>query len=341
MILSKKYSELLSEIMNDWGISEFEVLQQFHKDSPRLIFQIRTGERSFILKGIPDEMSEDFISGNVSAHLYLGNHLHLAPEVYPSLSGEYYIHHGGFWFYLMEYIKGRQMLDTPEDEYLLGKLSRRIHALTDYEVDSPLSQTTDRFYEWFKDRPFKTEFDAILDSLPDFRKLPQCFIHSDIGPHNAMIRESGEAVFIDLDDTGKGSRYMDLGWPFIMQFVDFDHSNGHMTYQWEAAVAFLRGYYEEPELSQGIDFDYDSNHDSDAGIVFDREEYDRLWQGAMIMHIGYMQVYGPEAVNDLWRILNFGMEQKETLWEKVKDLARPEKYYFRELTEMPIASDPG
>ena len=35
------------------------------------------------------------------------------------------------------------------------------------------------------------------------------------------------------------------------------------------------------------------------------------------MHISYMQSYGPDAVEDLWKILLFGMEQKETLWEAV------------------------
>ena len=41
------------------------------------------------------------------------------------------------------------------------------------------------------------------------------------------------------------------------------------------------------------------------------------------MHISYMQVYGPYAVDSLWKILKFGIEQKETLWGMLKkgDLA--------------------
>ena len=32
----------------------------------------------------------------------------------------------------------------------------------------------------------------------------------------------------------------------------------------------------------------------------------------------YMQTYGPYAVDSLWKILNFGMDQKEALWEMIK-----------------------
>lgn len=37
------------------------------------------------------------------------------------------------------------------------------------------------------------------------------------------------------------------------------------------------------------------------------------------MHISYMQVYGPYAVDSLWKILNFGIAQKETLWELLEN----------------------
>ena len=77
--------------------------------------------------------------------------------------------------------------------------------------------------------------------------LDQCFVHTDIGPHNTMLKSDGKVMFIDLDDTGIGSRYLDLGWPFIMQS------------------------------------------------------------------------YGPDAVEALWQILLFGMEQKELLWEMLQE----------------------
>ncbi len=107
-------------------------------------------------------------------------------------------------------------------------------------------------------------------------------------------------VLSDRDDAGIGARHLDLGWPFIMQFVDFNHQTEKMQYRFDLALSFLRGYYGERRLTG--------------------EEYDLLWQGAVFMHISYMQVYGPDAVESLWKILRFGMERKPELWERWNEL---------------------
>lgn len=61
---------------------------------------------------------------------------------------------------------------------------------------------------------------------------------------------------------------------------------------------FLKGYYGDELIS--------------------RSDYDLIWQGAVYMHISYMKCYGPDAVKPLWRILKFGMKQKEVLWKRLK-----------------------
>lgn len=109
-------------------------------------------------------------------------------------------------------------------------------------------------------------------------------------------------MFIDLDDSGIGSRYLDLGWPFIIQFVDFNHETEEMNYRFDLAQSLLEGYYGDETIS--------------------REEYDLIFQGAIPMHISYMQTYGPYAVDSLWKILQFGIDQKEILWERMKKSKR-------------------
>ncbi len=288
--------ERIKAVLAHWNISDFLIVERFHEQTERILCHIRTMEGDYFLRGIPCEKEEATVRGNVQAHEFLGNRRHMAPAVFSTADGCNYVADGGYWFYLMEYIAGKNLEEIQEDEYSLGKLAAKLHGIQGYDCPSGLKQDKSQFYGWFSEKPFKEEFDRILEELPDFTLYEQCLIHTDLGPHNAMRRDSGEVVLIDLDDAGIGSKYLDLGWAFIMQFVDFDHQTGVMRYRFDLALAFLNGYYE--------------------GRTLFRKEYDLIWQGAVFTHISYMQTYGPDAVDSLWSILKYGMDQKEKLWEK-------------------------
>lgn len=292
----------ITRALAHWNITDFSVAERYRENSERIMCRIETENRTYFLKGIPREKGEITIQGNVLAHEYLGNQRHMAPAILRTNDGHSYIAQEEHWFYLMEYIGGKNLEETEADEYALGQLAAKLHSIREYTYPSSLNQDKSRFYGWFEEKPFNTEFDRILDELPDFSRYEQCFIHSDLGPHNAMRRDSGEVILIDLDDAGIGSKYLDLGWAFIMQFVDFNHQSGEMRYRFDLALAFLQGYYGEKPITQA--------------------EYDLIWQGAVYMHISYMQVYGPDAVDSLWQILKFGMNQKEELWEQWHSLRK-------------------
>ncbi len=285
---------MITKTLRHWNFSKIQVREQIHQDSPRLIFRIEADGGFYILKGIPEEKPEDVIIGNVSAHRFLGNDKGIAPRIFEMTNGGFYVKENGFWFYLTEFIEGVPMSASEENEVLLGRLARQYHSYTGYNLPSGLNEDKHRFYEWFRARDFKGEFDAILDTLPDFSRLERCFIHTDLGPHNTIINTAGRAILIDLDDAGAGSRYLDLGYPFIFQFVEHDDKM-NLQYRFDYAKAFLKGYYESKKPQ--------------------RTEYDLLWHGAVYMHISYMKCYGEDAVDSLWRILKFGIEQKERLWE--------------------------
>ncbi len=292
--------ELIDKVLVRYGIADYTIKERYHVDTDRIICRVETGSHTFFLKGLSGDKKEQTIRGNVLAHEYLGNQKHMAPEIVYTGDGCGYIAVDGQWFYMMEYIEGKKLEENAADEYALGQLTAKLHGIRGYGYPTGLNQDKSRFYGWFSDRHFKAEFDRILDGLPDFTQCEQCLIHSDIGPHNAMRRTGGEVVLIDLDDAGIGARHLDLGWPFIMQFVDFNHQTEKMQYRFDLALSFLRGYYGERRLTG--------------------EEYDLLWQGAVFMHISYMQVYGPDAVESLWKILRFGMERKPELWERWNEL---------------------
>jgi Ser/Thr protein kinase RdoA (MazF antagonist) len=254
-----------------------------------------------IIKGIPIETKEEIVIANTKTHEYLGNSKGLAPRLIYLLDGSSYLKDESHYYYVMEFVQGRQLQETEEDEFLLGQAAAKLHELTDYNGYCSFNGENEKktFRGWFSERSFKAEYDAIIDSLPNFNEHKQCFIHTDIGPHNAMLNSEGKVIFIDLDDSGIGSKYIDLGWPFIMQFVDFNKETDEMKYRFDLARSFLKGYYGEKDIS--------------------KEEIDMIWNGAIYMHIAYMQCYGPEAVDSLWQILKFGMKQKESLHQVYTD----------------------
>lgn len=286
----------MENIMKHWDFSQIEILEQFRKDSPRLIYKIKVEDRLYLLKGIPLEKLESVIRGNVAAHQFLGNEKGMAPRIFATKNGGFYVKENDFWFYLLEFIDGQLMKATEENEALLGGFAKRYHAFKEYPFQTGLTEDKRRFYEWFTDKAFKPAFDGILDSLPDFRKLDRCFIHTDLGPHNVIVTPDGRPFLIDLDDAGLGSRYLDLGYPLICQFVEHDDEM-NLWYRFDLAQAFLQGYYGEEKIT--------------------RQEYDVLWHGAAFMQISYMKCYGEDAVDSLWKILEFGLTQKEALWDIV------------------------
>ncbi|MDE6608185.1 MAG: phosphotransferase [Lachnospiraceae bacterium] len=278
---------------------DIEILERLGNDSARLIYKVKADGKISLLKGIPDEKPESAIRGNTEAHKFLGEK-EIAPRIITAADGGLYQKSGGYWFYLTEFIDGQPMEATVENERLLGELAKQLHSLQGYKYASALNEDKQRFYDWFSDKPYKEEFDKILDTLPDFGNYDRCFIHTDLGPHNAMIAMDGKPILVDLDDSGTGSRYLDLGWAFIIQFTEHTEDM-RLSYRFDLAKAFLNGYYGENPIP--------------------REEYDLLWKGAVYMHISYMQCYGPYAVDSLWSILKYGLEQKEKLWtEYWKDI---------------------
>jgi len=291
--------ELINKVLKNWGIQDSEILQKYDVGR-RIVYKIGTQKGNFIMKGISTDTQEKIIVGNTKAHEYLGNQKGLAPKLIYLSDGNAYLKEEGFYFYLMEFISGRQLEETVEDEFLLGQAAAKLHQLTDFDNFSSIysEQQKKIFHNWFSERSFKKEYDAILDGLPNFNDYEQCFIHTDIGPHNALLNREGKVIFIDLDDSGLGSRHIDLGWPFIMQFVDYNKKTHEIKYRYDLAKAFLKGYYGEKSIT--------------------KDEFDMIWNGAIYMHITYMQVYGPEAVESLWKILKFGIAQKEQMYEMCK-----------------------
>ena len=281
-------------ILQNWGICHADIVENFETHQDKIVCKIKTEIGTIVLKGQPASSKEDFIIGNIKAHEFLGNLHHMAPKILYKPDGTTFLKNENYYFYLMEFVEGRKALETLEDERLLGHASAKLHQLSGYQRKSTYDTKAiiKQAKDWFSEYTWKTEFDEILAALPDFDKYKQCFIHTDIGPHNTIIR-GGSIVFIDLDDAGIGSKHIDIGYPFIAQFVSYNKATEETHYKFDAAKAFLEGYNSVCKIS--------------------RLDYDLIWSGAVLRFISEMQCYGEEAVEPLWHILKFGLQQKDKL----------------------------
>ncbi|MDE7283140.1 MAG: hypothetical protein K2N85_06120, partial [Lachnospiraceae bacterium] len=152
----------LNKILTYWGFTDAKITKYFHPDSPRIVAEISVGNKQYILKGIPytrdgESREEQTIYGNVLAHQFLGNQRGIAPQIFPTKCSpqDYYLKKDGYWFFLIEFIEGRPMQETPADELLLGKLARKLHSLEGYSFPTALNENKQRFYSWFSEKPFK------------------------------------------------------------------------------------------------------------------------------------------------------------------------------------------
>jgi hypothetical protein len=111
-----------------------------------------------------------------------------------------------------------------------------------------------------------------------------------------MKKYNGQLIFIDLDDAGIGSKYIDLGYPLICQFVRFHNSK--LKFDELNAIAFYRGYQ--------------LNH------LLNEDEIELTFQGAVFMQMMYMNSFGDNAIDAMWSILEYGLNNKELLKSAIR-----------------------
>ncbi|MBS4201702.1 phosphotransferase [Bacillus sp. FJAT-49732] len=278
-----------------WGLKNVNVIRVIKAKGNRMVKIINSKEGMFVLKGFDPSLSEQLIKHYTSALSYLGAcQYRLSPHILKTIDGKLYKKYQSRYMYIMEYIAGNQLKETIEDEYALGQASASLHMIKDYPYHSGINidERIENMFRRFYNYPFKKEYDNIIKSLPNFNSLRQSFIHSDIGPHNAVKSSEDKVVFIDLDNAGNGSTFIDIGYPLITQFVRYQ--NGELTFNIENARAFYQGYYSRMDMNI--------------------KEKEHIFHGAIFMQLMYMPSYGENAVEDMWGILKFAMENNELLF---------------------------
>ena len=303
-------------IMNDfelyiektWGLSNVVISKTLQENGERKVYLVESQEDTFVLKVFNPELTLNEITSYVEALVFLEkNGLGFTPRIIKLLDGSFFTCIQGRYIYLMEYIDGVKLSENWDDEYNLGVSLAKLHQIEGYSCNSSIdvSKRINNMLSRFNEFWFKAEYDNIIRNLPDFTKLKQSFIHTDICPKNALKRKNGEIVLIDFDDAGKGSTFVDLGYPLITQFVSFgDKKDGqaptgdvYFYFKYELAKSFYDGYFSTSQMS-----------DNEKKFIFD---------GAVFMQLMYMPAYGKEHVPFLWKQLKYAIKNKALLMKSL------------------------
>lgn len=289
------------QVCSVWGFGKLEVIKIIKAGGFKTIYLIETNEGRFILTGLGPSITETDFLNYMSALDYLSQKpVKVAPRILRGKDGCLYTKMGNNYVFLEEYIEGRMLTQNPCDEYKLGQTAALLHSFKDYNIVSRLrvKETLESAYKKFDNCPSKDIYSDLLDSLPDFERLRQVFIHTDIATHNAIMTKDGEVVLIDFDGAGKGSVYIDAGFPLITQFVRFQ-INGELKFNYENARAFYSGYQSVTELKFW--------------------ERPLIFHGALFWQFMHMPEYLPGGKNEMYQILDFALRNKNALMSAIID----------------------
>ena len=132
--------EKILKALEFWGFSDIRIIQQVNdEESSRWVFHVLADGKHFLIKGLPEEKTEEVIKGNTLAQEYLGNQKGLAPKLIHTQDGASYIKLEDYWFYVLEWIEGTNMEETPQDEYDLAVVAKKLHSFRDYQYPCALT----------------------------------------------------------------------------------------------------------------------------------------------------------------------------------------------------------
>lgn len=288
-------NNIINMMKDNYNFSYVEILDKLFTKGDREAYVINADCNKYVLKLFGESYSQQVIMNDIDAIQYLeDNEEQFAPKLYPNKKGELSFSINNKHLYLMEYIEGRELVSNNEDCYDLGNKLSKLHKIEGYKTVSGVrtAERIDNMLKRFHEYTFKEDYDSVVNSLPKFEELETCLIHTDITLRNAIRKENGDLILIDWDDSGSGSLFVDVGYPLITQFVNYNNLD-NMSFNDQLARAFYTGYFKESKM--------------------EKEMIKHIFDGAVFMQLMYMPCYGDEGIKPMWRILNYGLDNKEEI----------------------------
>lgn len=291
--------QLIDRIEQVWPLTGVK-LGGLQESSGADVYRLHTNQGPFMLKLLRASLGSEQADRYLFVLRFLENGDFPVPKVLAARDGQLSVNWEGRRIYIMEYIEGRALAENEREEHELGRMAARLHKITDYPYHTSLV-SKDTLLSCLRGHKIKAEYDRLLLSLPDFSKDKQVLIHTDLCPANAIWTPQGQVVLIDLDDAGMGPRSLDLGYPLICQFIDYEG----------------RLYRRPPEKGAKLYFKQDIAKAFYTGSFADaapgREEKEFIFSGAVYRMLEDLAYLPPEALDFRWQHLLYALEIKERL----------------------------
>jgi len=284
----------IESIEKHYNFNRLKVIKDFKVKGGRKVLLIQTENRKYIVKIYSNSSTEDKIDRDCSAILFLNKQkIKFAPQLILNIDYQKYTKVNNRFLYILEYIEGKELVENSENFYNLGKALFKLHQLNNFKLQSTLDyeKIKTKMLSLLPDQSFKKEYDDIIHCLPTLKTDKHVFIHTDITCFNAKYDTKGNLIFLDFDDAGMGSKFIDIAQPLITQFVRFDH--GIMKFNKQNAIAFYKGYQFKEK--------------------FTNEEKELIFQISKFMQLIQIPWFGKENEIYLWQILKFGINHKHDL----------------------------
>jgi len=295
-ITMEKLAEIIERLwpLSDVGIGDLQDSQG------AAVYRLRTNQGAFMLKVLASSIDAKRANRYIHVLDFLNKCNFPAPRVLATRDGRFLSNWKGRYIYILLYIEGRTVEESEKEEYELGRVASRLHAITDYPYQTSLVTKT-ILLSRLNGSHIKTEYDKLILSLPDFSKDSQVLIHTDLCPSNAIWTQDGTVMLIDFDDAGMGAKSLDIGYPLFTQFIDYEgrlprqapKQGSKLYFKENVARAFYAGYF--------------------ANTTLNSDEKELIFDGALFRMLEELAYLPSEALDFRWKHIQYALDNKENI----------------------------
>jgi len=204
--------------------------------------KISSGEGDFVVKSTARFAADEFQRSMGIAKLLQNRGFPNVPEILETRRKESHLTtHGEIRTFLMDYVRGNKFGRSVREWYRLGEILAKLHSIEYSSKDAAdlvLKQEPPDFYKISKIIQPSSDYMRLVSSLPQFSRLTQGIVHSDIHIGNLILTtHSGDLMLLDWESSGVGAVLFDLAWPLINDLITYDGD-----FEKDKAQAFYKAY---------------------------------------------------------------------------------------------------